>query len=158
MRLREMDAMSNSHLIIDQKTKRLYDPVGESPLSVTQPLEESFAELSLPAALGSIGKHFFSPYRHTGKGAKTVLAFSIALVGTLVAAVFQEPVSSVGESSLTLLPEMSFVAEAPSLLLITFCTLLVVLFAEVEGKKVGKEKDVSSGRLKPKPANVAFSG
>ena len=42
-----MDAMADSTLIIDQKTKRLYDPIGESPLSITQPLESSFEEISL---------------------------------------------------------------------------------------------------------------
>ena len=138
-----MDAMADSTLIIDQKTKRLYDPIGESPLSITQPLEASFDEIALPQALRSSGKHLLSPYRHTGKPAKTVLAFGIAIIGTLAAAAYQEPVSDApGRSSLQLsLPVMDLVAEVPSLLLIAFCTLLVILFAEVEGNKTGKEKD-----------------
>jgi hypothetical protein len=112
-----MDAMADSTLIIDQKTKRLYDPIGESPLSITQPLEASFDEIALPQALRSSGKHLLSPYRHTGKPAKTVLAFGIAIIGTLAAAAYQEPVSDApGRSSLQLsLPVMDLVAEVPSL-------------------------------------------
>ena len=128
---------------IDEKTKRVHDPVGESPLSITQPFESSLEEISLPAAIRSTGKHLLSPYRHTGKVAKTILAFGLALAGTIAAAVFQEPVSvAPGRSSLHVsLPEIDLAAEGPSLLLIAFCTLLVVLFAEVEGQKTGKEKD-----------------
>ena len=84
---------------------------GESPLSVTQPMAESFAEISLPKALGSTSAHsLLSPYRHTGKGAKALLAFALALIGTLAAATFQSPVSGVGKSSL--LPD-SIAAELP---------------------------------------------
>ena len=132
----------NTDSTVDQKTKRLHDPIGWSPLSITSQLEETFAEISLPQALGSTGKHFLSPYRHTGKCSKTVLAFAIALFGTLAAAVFQEPLSGAGRSHLRLsLPEIDVAAEVPSLLLIAFCTLLVVLFAEVEGEKTGKAKE-----------------
>jgi len=35
-------------------TKRLYDSICESPLSITQPLEESFPEISLPQAPSSL--------------------------------------------------------------------------------------------------------
>ena len=111
--------VTDSPLIADVDTKRVHDPIGESPLSVTQPLEESFAEISLPVALGSTGarkQHLLSPNRNTGKCSKAVLTSAIALVGTLAVAVCQAPVSGVGRSSL-LLPD-SLVAEVPSALLI----------------------------------------
>lgn len=103
---------------MEVNTKRLYDPIGTSPLSITQPLEESFAEISLPQALGSTAahKHLLSPYRHTGKCAKALLAFALALVGTLAAAVLQAPMSGVGRSSLSL-PD-SAIAELPYVLLV----------------------------------------
>ena len=93
--------MGDSALITEAKTKKLYAPF-ESPLSVTQPVEESFAEIWLPQSLGLTGKHLLSPYHHTGKGAKTVLAFATALVGTVAAAVLQEPVGCAGRSSSSL--------------------------------------------------------
>merc|ERR1712166_1676455 len=101
---------------MEVNTKRLYDPIGTSPLSITQPLEESFAEISLPQALGSTAahKHLLSPYRHTGKCAKALLAFALALVGTLAAAVLQAPMSGVGRSSLS----DSVIAELPYVLLV----------------------------------------
>jgi hypothetical protein len=130
----------DSSLIIDETIKRLYDH--DSPLSITQPFESSPEEISLPAAIRSTGKHWLSPYRHTGKAAKAILAFGLALAGTIAAAVFQEPVSvAPGRSSLHVSPPEMAPAAGPSLLLIAFCTLLVVLFAEVEGEKTGKEKD-----------------
>ena len=136
-RLIRMDVLGDAALVADAKTKKLYVPV-ESPLSVTQPLEESFAEISLPQALGLTGTHLLSPYHHTGKGAKTVLAFATALVGTVAAAVLQEPVGCVGRPSLSLpLLELDIVAEVICTL-IALCTLLVVLLAEVEGEKAGR--------------------
>ena len=123
--------VGDSALITEAKTKKLYAPF-ESPLSVTQPVEESFAEIWLPQSLGLTGKHLLSPYHHTGKSAKTVLAFAAALVGTVAAAVFQEPVGWVGRPSLSMpLLKMDIVAEVICTL-IALCTLLVVLLAEVE--------------------------
>ena len=110
-----MDLGRDVSVVMDVSTKRL---VYESPLSITQPLEESFAEISLPKALGSTAahKHLLSPYRHTGKGAKALLAFALALIGTLAAAALQAPMSGVGRSSLSL-PD-SVVAELPYVLLV----------------------------------------
>ena len=68
----------------------------------------------------------------------TVLAFVTALVGTVAAAVLQEPVGCVGRPSLSLpLLELDIVAEVICTL-IALCTLLVVLLAEVEGEKAGR--------------------
>merc|ERR1711935_243125 len=116
-KMHPMDLGREATVFMDVNTKRLFDP-SESPLSITQPLEESFAEISLPRALGSTGahKHLLSPYRHTGKCAKALLAFAIALVGTLAAAVLQAPLIGVGRSSLSL-PD-SFVAEIPYVLMV----------------------------------------
>lgn len=113
-----MDLGRDVSVVMDVNTKRLYDPVGESPLSITQPLEVSFAEISLPKALGSTAapKHLLSPYRHTGKCAKALLAFALALIGTLAASALQAPMSGVGRSSLSL-PD-SIVAELPYVVLV----------------------------------------
>ena len=115
-RMHAMDPGRDATVVMEVNTKRLYDPIGTSPLSITQPLEESFAEISLPQALGSTAahKHLLSPYRHTGKCAKALLAFALALVGTLAAAVLQAPMSGVGRSSL---PD-SAIAELPYVLLV----------------------------------------
>ena len=123
--------MSAATRITAAKPKRPSVP-GESPLSVTQSLEPSFAEISLPQALVLTGKHLLSPHHHTSKSAKTVLAFATALIGTVAAAVFQEPVGCDGRPTLSLPVSMDIVAEVV-FTLIAFGALLMVLLAEVEG-------------------------
>jgi hypothetical protein len=86
--------------------------VAGSPLSVTQPTEESFAEISLPKALGSTSAHTLR-CRHIATPARgrQGTADLLSLLSARSRLPLQSPVSGVGKSLLLL--SDSIVAEVP---------------------------------------------